>query len=76
MAVLERSSFVDLGTDTQWSSMYLLNFLMCYLSFIKMSKNMKVLLESLHLNVHTQEFIQISYNHINQIKAGLWEWKG
>ena len=32
---------------------------------------MKVLLESLHLNVHTQEFIQISYNHINQIKAGL-----
>ena len=43
MAVLERvperllrSSFVDLGTDTLWSSMYLLYFLMWYPSFIEM----------------------------------------
>ena len=43
MAVLERvakrllrSSFVDLGTGTLGSSMYLLYFLMRYPSFIKM----------------------------------------
>ena len=43
MAVLERvaerllrSSFVDLGTGTLGSSMYLLDFLMWYRSFINM----------------------------------------